>query len=94
MRDDPFIEIAKEWDRDDGFDEAMGETKQEMFERLERLHPHKPQSNGGAATSDSTLRVVPDGKSNTGAQADEARPAPFPWLDMSKWDVEPAPRRK
>ena len=86
MRNDPFIEIAEEWDRDDGLDGLMGETKQEMFERLERLYP---PNNGKAA------EVV---SLNTSARLDgmpaHKKPAPFPGLDMSSWDSEPVPERK
>jgi hypothetical protein len=43
MKDDPFME---DWDRADGLDEVLGETKQETFERLDRLYPHKPKAEG------------------------------------------------
>ena len=84
---DPLIENADQWDRNDVLDDYFVETKQQMAERLERQYP--PHNNGKAG------EVV---SLSTGARLDgmpaHEKPAPFPWLDMSRWDDEPVPPRK
>jgi RecA-family ATPase len=84
MSRDPFETIADEWD------------SPTWKEAAQKYHADRLGKgfNGGDTTSGSTLRTIPGGKSDKDKNDAGAKPASFPWLDMSNWDSEPVPQRK